>query len=229
MTIVCKFGGTSLATAEKILKVRDFVRADPDRRYVVVSAPGKRFPDDEKVTDLLRACIKARSDKGDWQVILDRVIERFEELIDGLDIDLDLSLEYHRIANVLRDGDPSMNDFVESRGEYLMGLIVARILAYQFIDAAALIKFDKNGFNEDFTNDVVASELADVPRAVVPGYYGSMLSDGYIKVFDRGGSDITGAIIARGVSADLYENSRTFREFFQAIRGSYPKRTALYA
>jgi len=205
MTIVCKFGGTSVATAAKILKIRDFVASNPDRRYVVVSAPGKRFPGDEKITDMLRRCIRARSAGADWLVIFGRIIKRYDEIISKLDINLDLSAEYEKIAGVIETGEPTQHDYIESRGEYLMGLVMARVLGYEFVDAAELIKFDRYGYNEDFTQDLVASQLIGVPQAVVPGYYGAML-DGRIKIFDRGGSDITGAIIARGVSAKLYEN-----------------------
>jgi aspartate kinase len=203
--IVSKFGGSSLATAAKIFEVSHFILANPRRRYIVVSAPGARFTGDVKVTDLLRKCIALSREKMDYSVTLDDVFARYEDIIHGLGISLNLSFEYNQIAGAIVRGVSA--DYIESRGEYLMALIMSRMLGYEFVDAAELIKFDAKGFIEALTYDLVATRLSKISRAVIPGYYGSMLSSpGQIRIFSRGGSDITGAIIARGVKADLYEN-----------------------
>jgi len=200
----CKFGGTSVADAGQFRKVRTIVKADPERRYVVPSAPGKRSPDDVKVTDMLYAC-QDRASKGEpVDEAFDQIRVRYQEIIADLGLGLDLGPRLDEVAERITAG--AGPDYVASRGEYLNGPIVAELLGYEFVDAADIIHFDAEGrFDSERTQDSVSRRLKDVPRAVVPGFYGS-LPDGSIKTFSRGGTDITGSIVARGVGADVYEN-----------------------
>lgn len=206
--IVTKFGGSSLASANEIARAAEFVRADQNRRYVVVSAPGKRagFPMDMKVTDMLRGALSAHAKAESYKTLVHKVKKRFEKIRTELGLTkLDLTDEYEAMFAAFKR--PIVDDFVESRGEYFMARIMAELLGYTFVDAKDLIAFDKNGFNAMLTNSRTFSVLERIPRAVIPGYYGSMLSDpDSIKVFSRGGSDISGAIVARAVNARLYEN-----------------------
>jgi aspartate kinase len=200
----CKFGGTSVADAGQLRKVKTIVKADPERRYVVPSAPGKRSPDDIKVTDMLYAC-QERASKGEpVDTAFDQIRVRYQEIIADLGLKLDLGPRFDEVAERIAGG--AGPDYVASRGEYLNGPIVAELLGYEFVDAADIIHFDADGrFDAEKTQDSVSRRLKDVPRAVVPGFYGS-LPDGSIKTFSRGGTDITGSIVARGVGADVYEN-----------------------
>ncbi len=201
---VVKFGGSSLASAEQFKKVHDIIKSEESRRYVVPSAPGKRFKEDEKVTDLLIKCQAASAKGEDYLTILEKIKERYYSIIEELGLGLSLEGEFELIANKLKYG--CSRDYMASRGEYLNGIILASYLGYEFIDAAKVVVFDVNGkFLAEETNKIMSAKLATVEKAVIPGFYGSM-PDGSIKTFSRGGSDITGAIVARAVNAELYEN-----------------------
>ena len=204
---VVKFGGSSLADAEHFRKVAAIVKADPARRYVVPSAPGKRFSDDIKVTDMLYTCYQMIREKKSMEEVdtyYKNITERYDSIIRDLGLDFDLSGEYEYIKNAMlhRPG----RDFVASRGEYLSGLILAKYLGFPFIDAENVIFFKENGtFDQEKTDRVLSAELAQYRHAVIPGFYGCA-ANGTVKTFSRGGSDITGSIVARAAGASLYEN-----------------------
>ena len=204
MKKVVKFGGSSLASARQFKKAGDIIRSDRARRYVVPSAPGKRNDKDEKVTDLLYQCYDAASSGASYKKILDKIRKRYEEIIDGLDLNLNLDAEFNRIEeNFLHKPG---RDYAASRGEYLNGILMAAYLGYTFVDAAEVIFFDAGGvFDSEATNRELGERLEHIERAVIPGFYGSM-PDGSIKTFSRGGSDVTGSIVARAIHADMYEN-----------------------
>lgn len=208
MKKVVKFGGSSLASAEQFRKVGSIIRNDSSRRYVIPSAPGKRRPDDIKVTDLLYRCYRQAiledDREEDFEDILAVIKERYDSIIQGLNLDLSLDNEF----KIIRENFCKKvgRDYAASRGEYLNGIIMASYLGYTFIDAAEVIKFDENGeFEDELTNNILEERLKDIDGVVIPGFYGSM-PDGKIKTFSRGGSDITGSIVARAVHADIYEN-----------------------
>ena len=204
MKKVSKFGGSSLASAKQFKKVGDIIRADKSRRYVVPSAPGKRNDKDEKVTDMLYACYEAASEGRSYKKILEKIRGRYEEIIEGLDLNLNLDHEFAKLEENFLAG--AGRDYAASRGEYLNGIVIANYLGYEFIDAAEVIFFDEQGnFEADLTDKELSERLSHVERAVVPGFYGSR-PDGSIKTFSRGGSDVTGSIVAKAVHADLYEN-----------------------
>ncbi len=204
MKKVSKFGGSSLASAKQFKKVGDIIRADKSRRYVVPSAPGKRNDKDEKVTDMLYACYDAASEGRSYKKILEKIRGRYEEIIECLDLNLNLDHEFAKLEENFLAG--AGRDYAASRGEYLNGIVIANYLGYEFIDAAEVIFFDEQGnFEADLTDKELSERLSHVERAVVPGFYGSR-PDGSIKTFSRGGSDVTGSIVAKAVHADLYEN-----------------------
>ena len=201
---VVKFGGSSLASAEQFVKSANIIKAEEVRRFVVPSAPGKRFDGDTKVTDLLITCYNQSVNSENWEETFDKIEARYNDIIKGLGLSTDLSNEYAKIRKTLSEG--TTLDYVASRGEYLNGLILADYIGYEFVDAAEVIFFDENGkFDANYTNTVMSQRLAGKRNAVIPGFYGSN-PDGTIKTFSRGGSDITGAIVARAVMADIYEN-----------------------
>ncbi len=204
MKKVVKFGGSSLASAKQFKKVGDIIRADKSRRYVVPSAPGKRNDKDEKVTDLLYQCYDAAVNGGSLKKILEKIRERYEDIIDGLGLNLNLDHEFAAIEeNFLKKAG---RDYAASRGEYLNGIIMAEYLGYKFIDAAEVIFFDADGnFEAELTDRELGERLEHVDKAVIPGFYGSK-QDGTIKTFSRGGSDVTGSIVAKAIHADMYEN-----------------------
>lgn len=204
MKKVVKFGGSSLANAEQFMKVGDIIRADEGRRYVIPSAPGKRFSSDTKVTDMLYQCYHAATKGKKFTDILEKIKERYQEIIDGLNLALSLDEEFKTIQdNFARKIG---RDYAASRGEYLNGIIMAHYLGYEFIDAAEVIFFDENGnYDDEKTSEILGARLSKVERAVVPGFYGAM-PDGNIKTFSRGGSDVTGSIVAKAARVDLYEN-----------------------
>ena len=192
------------ASARQFKKVGDIIRSDKARRYVIPSAPGKRSSKDEKVTDMLYACYDAASTGGSYKKLLNKIKDRYHEIINGLDLNLNLDHEFERIEENFLGG--AGRDYAASRGEYLNGIVMANYLGYEFIDAAEVIFFDDKGnFEADLTNQELAERLEHVDRAVIPGFYGSK-HDGSIKTFSRGGSDVTGSIVARAIHADLYEN-----------------------
>lgn len=204
MKKVVKFGGSSLASAEQFEKVGKIIRADESRRYVVPSAPGKRFSEDTKVTDLLYACYEAADDEGKFQKILEEIKARYQQIIDGLQISLSLEKEFEEVKENFKN--QIGKEYAASRGEYLNGKIMAAYLGYEFVDPAEIIRFDGNGqFDAGITELLVAKKLNIIERAVVPGFYGAK-ENGEIKTFSRGGSDITGSILAGALDVDLYEN-----------------------
>lgn len=204
MKKVVKFGGSSLASAEQFKKVGDIIRADKDRKYVVPSAPGKRHSKDTKVTDMLYGCYELAEEGKDFKKELAAIKERYQEIIDGLSLALSLEDEFKEIEKNFKAKAGS--DYAASRGEYLNGIIMANYLDYEFIDAATVIFFDEHGeFNAEKTHKVLRAKLKETERAVVPGFYGAK-EDGTVKTFSRGGSDVTGSIVARAAHVDVYEN-----------------------
>ncbi len=205
---VCKFGGTSLAEATQIRKVQAIIQADPERRFVVPSAPGKRSSDDRKITDLLYLCHAQAEQRVDITPTWDLVAQRYLGIVSDLGLKLDLQPQLQevkaKIASIGAQGGSA--DYAASRGEYLNGLIVADLLRYEFIDAADFIFFDVRGrLDDERTQKALGERLSNCPRAVVPGFYGQA-ADGSVKTFSRGGSDISGAIVARAAAASVYEN-----------------------
>ena len=214
---VVKFGGSSLADADHFRQVARIIKDDPARRYVVPSAPGKREKGDTKVTDLLYQCyelIKAREPRSVIDAAYDKITARYNAIIADLGMTFDLSGELEYVKNAMLHS--SGRDYAASRGEYLNAMILAKYLGYEFVDAENVIFFKDNGtLDEEKTNDALAEELSRTPRAVIPGFYGAM-PNGTIKTFSRGGSDITGSIVARAVKADLYENWTDVSGFMMA-------------
>lgn len=203
MKKVVKFGGSSLASAEQFKKVGAIIRADGTRRYVVPSAPGKRFSEDTKVTDLLYACYRA-ADQTKFQAVLAEIKSRYQEIIDGLGLTLSLEEDFGVIEENFKN--QIGEEYAASRGEYLNGKVMAAYLEYEFVDPAEMIRFDGNGqFDGEITELLVQKRLKNVDTAVVPGFYGAK-ENGEIKTFSRGGSDVTGSIIAGALDVDLYEN-----------------------
>ncbi len=204
MRKVVKFGGSSLASAEQFEKVGKIIRADRSRAYVVPSAPGKRFPEDIKVTDMLYTCYAAAARRDSIDRRLEEIQDRYQGIIAGLGLELSLEEEFAEIRK--RFLEQCGEDYAASRGEYLNGIIMANYLGFTFIDAAEVIRFHEDGsFAAQETYDLVAKRLENCENAVIPGFYGAY-ADGRIKTFSRGGSDITGSIVARAIGADLYEN-----------------------
>lgn len=204
MKKVVKFGGSSLANAEQFQKVGEIIRSEESRRYVVPSAPGKRFDGDTKVTDMLYACYGAAEAGEDFSGKLQAIKMRFQEIIQGLSLDLSLDREFEQIA-----ADFSAHagkEYAASRGEFLNGKVMAAYLGYEFVDAAEVIRFDKNGVLEaEKTNRLLEKRLARCEKAVIPGFYGAE-DGGKVRTFSRGGSDVTGSLVAKAIMADLYEN-----------------------
>lgn len=204
MVKVVKFGGSSLASAEQFKKVGNIIRAEESRRYVVPSAPGKRFSEDTKVTDMLYKCYAEAEEGKNFDKSLKAIKERYNEIIKGLGLKLSLEEQFETIKKQF--AAKAGKDYAASRGEYLNGIIMANYLGYEFIDAATVICFDKNGeFESEKTNQVMSERLANTENAVIPGFYGAM-PNGQVKTFSRGGSDVTGSIVARALKANVYEN-----------------------
>lgn len=203
-TKVLKFGGSSLADANQFKRVAEIVKAENERRYVVASAPGKRFSDDTKVTDMLYDCYHLASEKKNIDDAFEKIENRYNQIINDLGLDFSLQDEFNKIKmSIVHHAG---RDYIASRGEYLNSMILAAYLGYDFIDAENAIFFFENGdFDSEKTNKVMAETLALHERAVIPGFYGVM-PNGTIKTFSRGGSDITGSIVARAVGASIYEN-----------------------
>lgn len=204
MKKIVKFGGSSLANAQQFEKVGEIIRSDESRRYVVPSAPGKRFDGDTKVTDLLYKCYNIAVQGENFGAVLQEIKERYYEIIRGLKLDLSLEKEFAQIEEDFKAQAGS--DYAASRGEFLNGKVMAAYLGYEFVDAATVIRFDKNGnFDADKTDKLLSKRLAKCERAVIPGFYGAY-EDGTVKTFSRGGSDVTGSLVAKAIKADLYEN-----------------------
>ena len=201
---VVKFGGSSLAEAAQFRKVAAIVHAEPERRYVVASAPGKRNSDDIKITDMLYNCYRLSSRKQPIDEAFAQIEARYDGIIAELGLDLDMKEEYEKIRMAIHHH--AGEDYVASRGEYLNAMILANYLGFTFVDAESGIFFKADGsFDDKRTYAALGSILSSVDHAVIPGFYGSM-PNGTIKTFTRGGGDITGAIVARSVHADVYEN-----------------------
>ena len=204
MKKIVKFGGSSLANAEQFQKVGEIIRSDESRRYVVPSAPGKRFDGDTKVTDLLYKCYNTAVEGEDFIPILQEIKGRYYEIIRGLNLDLSLEDEFAQIEGDFKA--QAGTDYAASRGEFLNGMVIAAYLGYEFVDAADVIRFDKNGnLDAEKTDRLLSKKLAKCERAVIPGFYGAG-EDGKVKTFSRGGSDVTGSLVAKAIKADLYEN-----------------------
>lgn len=204
MLKVVKFGGSSLASASQFEKVGEIIRAEDSRRFVVPSAPGKRDAKDEKVTDMLYAAYDSISSGDDYKKIFNKIKDRYKDIIKGLGLALSLDSEFEVIESEFLAG--AGRDYAASRGEYLNGIIMANYLGYEFVDAAEVIFFgEDDNFDAKKTNEILANRLKDKENAVIPGFYGIDIN-GKVKTFSRGGSDITGAIVARAIKADLYEN-----------------------
>lgn len=204
MLKVVKFGGSSLASASQFEKVGEIIRAEDSRRFVVPSAPGKRDAKDEKVTDMLYAAYDSISSGDDYKKIFNKIKDRYNDIIKGLGLALSLDSEFEVIESGFLAG--AGRDYAASRGEYLNGIIMANYLGYEFVDAAEVIFFgEDDNFDAEKTNEILANRLKDKENAVIPGFYGIDIN-GKVKTFSRGGSDITGAIVARAIKADLYEN-----------------------
>ena len=201
---VAKFGGSSVADGIQLAKTKEIIEKDPERKYIVVSAPGKRYDGDSKITDLLYLCKTHIEHNFPFEQVLQVVCDRFTAVIVGLGLDLDLTEHYSKIRRKLVEG--ASEDYIVSRGEFLNAIIMAKFLGVDFVDTAGLVLFDENGkFMEEETNQALAEELSKHERAVLPGFYGT-LPNKKIKIFSRGGSDITGSLVARAVGADVYEN-----------------------
>ncbi len=211
---VVKFGGSSLADAEQFRKVGKIIRSDPTRLFVVPSAPGKRFSGDTKVTDMLYECYNVAAAGGVIEELFSRIRERYDSIIRDLGLTLDLTEEYTHIKWAI--GHSAGRDYAASRGEYLNGIVLANYLGYDFIDPARYVRFFDNGtFDSETTNNLLSEELKKHKNGVIPGFYGSM-PNGTIKTFSRGGSDVTGSIVARAADADLYENWTDVSGFLMA-------------
>lgn len=203
MKKVVKFGGSSLASAEQFEKVGNIIHADPSRIYVIPSAPGKRFAKDTKVTDMLYACYALAEEGKDFKKELKDIKARYDEIIDGLKLDMTLDEEFKVVEKNFKE--KAGRDYAASRGEFLNGKIMARYLGYTFVDPADYIFFTEDGtFDAEKTNEILGQALSKLDNAVVPGFYGSR--NGKVKTFSRGGSDITGSVVARAAKVDVYEN-----------------------
>lgn len=211
---VAKFGGSSVADALQIGKIKNIIENDPDIHYVVVSAPGKRFSDDSKVTDLLYLCKAHIEHNLPYQQIFQVICDRFMAVEVNLGVNVGLKAAFEEIRKNLEAGASA--DYIASRGEHLNAMLIAAYLGFDFVDSSRIVRFDEKGrFMEDLTNKEIAEELKHHERAVIPGFYGAKV-DGTIKTFSRGGSDITGALVARAVGAEVYENWTDVSGFLMA-------------
>ncbi len=201
---VCKFGGTSVATAANIAKIKEIIASDDKRRFVVVSAPGKRFKGDVKITDMLYECAKLAREEGTCEKLFSVIGERYLEIAENLGLKTDVKA---LLRNTMKQIDEiKTDDFAASRGEYMCAVLMSEVLGLPFVDAADVVKFDANGkLDAEYTNDLMSKILSSKNGAVIPGFYGAVPGDD-IKTFSRGGSDITGALVARAVNASVYEN-----------------------
>ncbi len=211
---VTKFGGSSLADAIQVEKTKNIIMADKDRKYVVVSAPGKRYDNDSKITDLLYLCKTHMEHNLPYEQVFQVICDRYLAMAVNLGVSIDLNAEFDTIKKNIENGASA--DYVASRGEYLNAKIIADYLGYDFVDAAGLVLFDPKGrFMDEETNIAIREELRKHESAVIPGFYGTK-PNGEIKTFSRGGSDITGALVARAVKADIYENWTDVSGFLMA-------------
>ncbi|AYD40771.1 aspartate kinase [Clostridium fermenticellae] len=202
--IVTKFGGSSLSNDIQFKKVKDIILKDKNRQYIVVSAPGKAFEGDYKVTDLLYKCYSCTNNKDLFENYFNMIEKKYISICENLKIDIDIKKLLSEIRNNFFNG--ASKDYILSRGEYLNGLIFAKFINFKFIDPAEIIKFRENGtLDKNMTKILISKKLSHITEAIIPGFYGST-KDGSIKTFPRGGSDITGSIISSVMNASLYEN-----------------------
>lgn len=212
--IVAKFGGSSLADGKQMSKVKNIVMSDNRRRYIVPSAPGKRNSKDHKITDLLYMCHQLASHGLNFDEVYNIIRGRFLGICEDLELEIDMGEILDGIEEDIRSG--ASQDYCASRGEYLNAIILSEYLGFEFIDAKELIMFDiRDKLDFKGTEDRIRDRLKDVPNAVIPGFYG-IKPDGSIRTFSRGGSDITGSIIANGVGSILYENWTDVSGFLMA-------------
>ena len=212
--IVTKFGGSSLADAGQFVKVKEILLLDAARQYVVPSAPGRRFKEDDKVTDLLYKCHRLASAGDDYQETFDLIAARYMDIAEELGLTVDLGAALDEVNEKIAAGANA--DYCASRGEYLNGLLLADYMGWRFLDSAEVIKFNEKGMlDAELTNRLMSERLADGVPTVVPGFFGSYY-DGTVRTFSRGGSDITGAIVARAVNASVYENWTDVSGFLMA-------------
>lgn len=213
-TIVTKFGGSSLADANQFKKVKDIIVSNDARRYVVPSAPGKRNSKDSKITDLLYLCHAHVSTGISFDEVFNHIRERYIGIVNDLNLDFDISRHLDIVKQDLENGASS--DYAASRGEYLNGLILANYLGFEFIDAKNVMIFNADGsLDSDATDSALKAKLSQTPKAVIPGFYGAD-KEGNIVTFSRGGSDVTGALVAASMDADLYENWTDVSGFLMA-------------
>lgn len=212
--IVAKFGGSSLSDAGQFQKVREILRMDPRRCFVVPSAPGRRFDEDDKITDLLYRIYQLREEGKDYRPTFEAVRQRFLDIVAGLGLGLDMAGVLKQLQEQIEAG--ASRDFCASRGEYLNGLILAEYLNFPFLDPKDFVLFEQDGsFASERTQELLSAVLKDMDSAVIPGFYGSM-PGGEIHTFSRGGSDISGAIVARAAYAEIYENWTDVSGFLMA-------------
>ena len=212
--IVTKFGGSSLASDEQFRKVRSILELEPTRRYLVPSAPGKRFPNDEKVTDLLYKCHSLASEGKSFKDEFAKIRDRYLDIARGLHLKVDIESRLQEVEDGIASGKNA--DWCASRGEYLCALLMADYLGWRFLDAADGIVFNDDGqLNDEKTQEKLSALLADGKSTVVPGFYGAK-ENGEVHTFSRGGSDITGALVARAANADVYENWTDVSGFLMA-------------
>ena len=203
-TIVVKFGGSSLANAAQIRKAAAIIQEKSARRYVVVSAPGKSFPEDTKVTDLLYRCYDRAMAHEEFESVLSIIEGRFADIIKELGVELDLSADFDALRENLTK-HPSA-DYAASRGEYLNARVISAYLGYPMLDTADYVRFTADGkYDQEATEALLVPALKKNIKAVLPGFYGAY-PDGTVHTFSRGGSDITGAIVAKAAGAKIYEN-----------------------
>lgn len=228
--IVAKFGGSSLSDSKQFAKVKNIIELDSRRRYIIPSAPGRRYNKDHKITDLLYMCYQLASHNLNFDEVYEIVERRFEDICVELSLDIDIAKELKNIKKKIQSG--ASKDYVASRGEYLNAIVLSNYLGFEFVDAKDLIVFNNNDqFNPEATQIKVKSKLGKIGQAVIPGFYGAM-ENGEIVTFSRGGSDITGSIIAKGIDSQLYENWTDVSGFLIAdpkiVKNSRPIETITY-
>ncbi|MBR5315485.1 MAG: aspartate kinase, partial [Firmicutes bacterium] len=212
---VAKFGGSSVADGIQLTKTKQIIEADPDRKYIVVSAPGKRFEGDSKITDLLYLCKTHAEHNLPYDQLFQVIADRFLAVHLILNIYVNLYEHFEVIKEHLSKGCSA--DYIASRGEYLNAVLIAAFLGYDFVDTEGLILFDNKGrLMQEETDKALREELAKHERAVIPGFYGTNTATGKVKTFSRGGSDVTGSLVARAVGADIYENWTDVSGFLMA-------------
>ena len=211
---VAKFGGSSVADGIQIRKTKEIINADDDRRYIVVSAPGKRYDTDNKITDLLYLCKTHKDHNVPYDQVFQVIFDRYVAMELDLDVNVNMRSQFDQIKRDIESG--ASEDYIASRGEYLNAMVIAAYLGYDFVDTKGILVFDDKGrFLSEESNKNLKEVIKKHERAVFPGFYGSY-KDGRIKTFSRGGSDITGAIVAKATDADVYENWTDVSGFLMA-------------